>query len=460
MRSFFCGLVAGLAVTLLVGVACAENTVPVHLQHLQKPIGGPQPLFDGRGRAVPHTVVLRQMPGRAVPLDRAVGGPPQVFHPTPARGDVRVDGSSGYNAGQLAALPTGQQRLFLSLCVADNWRADPRQVEVVNWLLRDGRLVALRQAMHFNFYRASQAAFRDRLMHRAGTAFPVLTVQRPSGELLAVIGPLEMPATAGELADLLLQRAAGAGPAPDSKLDRKVGGGASTLPDDGQVSKLDRKVEGGLDLKMDGSSRYNEGRVTDLPQGPGKLYCTLVVGDNWQSDPRQAALINWFDKDPRLARYKSETFFNSYTTGNPHFRDRLRNKVGDAVPMVSLLLPDGEVLLNVTAVSMPRSSGELADMIDDAVASRFSPPVFASGRTPIVRDCPDGNCPPNSPPNVAPVQPIPEVIPSTNSWSALVLVGLIAFAALGGLAMVLAVIVVVCVWRSWPASPPTVVHPE
>jgi hypothetical protein len=183
--------------------------------------------------------------------------------------------------------------------------------------------------------------------------------------------------------------------------------------------------------KVGGHEGYNSGRGTYLPSGSGKLYLTLTVGDNWSLDPRQAAVVNWFGANARLLNLQQQTHYNFYTLSNPHFRDQLARYYGTAVPIVTLQRPDGKILLNVTAKSMPPSGGELADLADDALELSYAAPTFdgQSQETPIESEaagpCPDDRpCPPDGPcplgPDGPPLQPlIPEVSPASRTQQAL-----------------------------------------
>lgn len=184
----------------------------------------------------------------------------------------------------------------------------------------------------------------------------------------------------------------------------------------GQADVRDKVVDGNSSV-----SRYNSGRMADLPTAEAdKLYMTLVTADNWQADSRQRQVAGWFHSDPRLVRYKAQMRFNWYTLSNPLYVSRLKRSVGANVPIVTIQRPNGDVLMNVTGLSMPRTGGELADMIADSLESHFAAPRFEgqSDFTPIEREqCPDGNCPVQ--PVVTPdqnVQPlIPEILPKPNA---------------------------------------------
>lgn len=215
------------------------------------------------------------------------------------------------------------------------------------------------------------------------------------------------------------------------------------------------------DRKVDGSVHYNSGRITDVPVGDAKLYLTVIVGTGYQNDPRQAKVLDWFQTDPRLNRLMGEMHFNVYGTDNPHFRERIMGYVGEAVPIVMIQRPNGRVIMNVTAVSMPTSSGALADMVYDAVRKENPPPNFVGRNDSSVttltdeEDCPPDGCPPNKPPvfpqpNVNPQRPtIPEVLPVNGDDE---VVGAVLF-AVAALAIIFGV--VLFNKRQPPAAPPS-----
>jgi hypothetical protein len=181
------------------------------------------------------------------------------------------------------------------------------------------------------------------------------------------------------------------------------------------IAPLSAQAQSSVTKKVDGHDRYNVGRGAYLPQGAGKLYTSLTLGDDWPSDPRQAAVAAWFEQDRRLLNLKAQTDFNLFTLSNPHFRDQLAKYYGTRVPIVTVQKPDGQILLNITGKSMPGTSRELADQIDDALEGLYAAPSFPGQgvQTPIEQeDCPpDGPCPyrPVVPVDVQPQ--IPEVLP-------------------------------------------------
>lgn len=170
--------------------------------------------------------------------------------------------------------------------------------------------------------------------------------------------------------------------------------------------------------KLDGHVGYNAERMAELPAGSNQLELWVVVSPQWRSRPLEARVAQWFTSDARLTQIKGGCRFNYYESSNPLFAESdLIKKVGTATPIVWLTKPDGETLvgLNANTLSKLRTPGELADLLVAGIEQANPAPVFAgqSTATPIVRDCPDGQCTP-SVPNVSPgpVQPeLSEVVP-------------------------------------------------
>jgi hypothetical protein len=204
-----------------------------------------------------------------------------------------------------------------------------------------------------------------------------------------------------------------------------------------------------IDKKVDGHAGYNAGRAAEPPSSESeKLWMFLITSDQWQTNPREKEVVGYF-QNQRLSRVWASTRHQWYTQSNPHYKDRLRAYMGDALPIVCVQRPDGEVLLNVTGLSMPHSANELADLVDDSINARYAPPTAKSLTTPtqIVTetgraDCP--NCPDDRPQpnvNVEPVvQPIPEVLPP-KAFDPLLLGGVGSLAGL-----VLAALTAAVVW--------------
>ncbi|MDQ3288934.1 MAG: hypothetical protein M3Q42_11890 [Pseudomonadota bacterium] len=122
-----------------------------------------------------------------------------------SRLDRKMDGSSGYNSDRVTDLPTGEQELYFSLTVGDNWLSDNMQSTLVSWFENDPRIVRVREQTHFNSYTPSNPHFRDQLRNSYGDAVPMVTLQDHTGALLL---HLTRPTVAkigspGELADLI-----------------------------------------------------------------------------------------------------------------------------------------------------------------------------------------------------------------------------------------------------------------
>ena len=119
--------------------------------------------------------------------------------------DRKVDGSYGYNADLVTDLPqAGEQKLYLTLTTADPPTA--RDQQVAEWFRTDSRLVHFRVQTHFNWYTTANPHYRERLYKSYGSGVPIVTLQKPDGEILfhAHSGTGgRMPATSGELADMI-----------------------------------------------------------------------------------------------------------------------------------------------------------------------------------------------------------------------------------------------------------------
>lgn len=174
-----------------------------------------------------------------------------------------------------------------------------------------------------------------------------------------------------------------------------------------------------LDRKVDGSVFYNSGKVADMPVGSSKMYTTIILGSDYLSDSasgeRQRAILSWFTLDQRLVKVRTESNFNVYDSTNPHFTERLREYVGDAVPIVMIQDANGSVKFCVNGSPsghLPNTSGELADMIYESIEPLNRAPTF-QGQTSsaVIQDCPPDGCPPVKPQPNLPIFPkIPEVI--------------------------------------------------
>lgn len=213
-----------------------------------------------------------------------------------------------------------------------------------------------------------------------------------------------------------------------------------------------------LDVKVDGSHAYNAGRSAEVPTSEAsRPFLTLITSDHWQQNQRERDLVSWLTNNARLAKLRTTCRFNWYTGTNPHYRDQLRYKFGEALPIVCIQRPDGQAILNVTAISMPRSAGELADMCDDALNQQYAAPTARGGEptsTQITEDCgPD--CNPNTqPPHVdvnetPPIDAMPEVIPARPGNYTLLFVGVGAVVLIGFMVLVVGVLLMA---RGQPAA--------
>lgn len=209
------------------------------------------------------------------------------------------------------------------------------------------------------------------------------------------------------------------------------------------------------DRKVDGAAGYNADLVTDLPQAPEeKLHLTLITND--PPTQRDLEVAQWFKTDPRLVHFRLQSHWNWYPTSDPHYRERLLATYGNAAPLVMLQLPDNdgdghsEAIFNARSGPdgrLPRTSGELADMINAAVQKRYAPPNFShvagAQQSAIIResDCPDGSC---TPPSLGPSQPVPQVTPTPPLEQGLQgLLVLLAIAAVLGCLLIAAIVAVV-----------------
>jgi hypothetical protein len=198
--------------------------------------------------------------------------------------------------------------------------------------------------------------------------------------------------------------------------------------------------------KVDGHVGYNSSFTADLPTGAQKLKLWVVISPQFRDAAHQLdyAVASWFTADraggaiePRLKQLRDNCEFNYYFADSPLFaKSGLIQAVGNKTPIVCLTAPDGEVgrgaLMNADV--MPRSAGELADVLVTAVR-QLNPPIKEAVSDPLksslqfeqatptgamltttaivpaltmqapsAEQCPDGNCP------VQPIQQQPSVI--------------------------------------------------
>ncbi len=185
-----------------------------------------------------------------------------------------------------------------------------------------------------------------------------------------------------------------------------------------------------LERKVDGHVYYNSGRAADFPSGQERMSLTVILGDDWQSDPRQRTVASWFKGHRRLQQIKQKCWSYDYERSNPMYKERLEGHLGAAFPIVCLQAPDGRLLANITAVSMPTDPDELADMLDDAAET------YVNASSPFAGQCVGPNCVP--PQQNQPNSVLPEVLPARRDKQLLIMFML--FIAVG-------VVVVVAVKR-------------
>lgn len=152
----------------------------------------------------------------------------------------KVDGHVGYNAGNRAEIPPGTQ---LTVIVSDAYASNPKEAQLVQWFNTDPALVALTQKAQlktrpavytastydkwaaywakapasdpgWNLYLQSNPHYTERLSKHFGGPPPIVSLQAKSGQWLMKISGSNIPATAGELADLCYDAIAEANPTP------------------------------------------------------------------------------------------------------------------------------------------------------------------------------------------------------------------------------------------------------
>lgn len=150
---------------------------------------------------------------------------PQVYRPPAAapqappvvnRLDELKDGHDNYNHGEVADMPQGADRLYMTLVTSDDYQTDrgPRgeaQRKLISWFENDKRLIKYRTSTNWNWYTQSDPHFTgartlangqsSSLRARLGEAFPLLVIENSSGEAYFKMSGLSLPSNAGELAD-------------------------------------------------------------------------------------------------------------------------------------------------------------------------------------------------------------------------------------------------------------------
>lgn len=193
-----------------------------------------------------------------------------------------------------------------------------------------------------------------------------------------------------------------------------VGGCACDCHAQGRTTfNPNKKIDGHT---INGKSLYNSGRLGEMPTGPNKLDCYIVVSDQWQSNKLEYALYQAIASDPRMQQVKAGTYWNYLLVSSPKFRDSgLKQALGTATPIVVVQAHDGAIRgdgtggLYVNAQSCPQTADEIVDMICDAI-EHFNPPPVVEGQTnatQIIREssapCPGPDCNPNQTPAPQPV---------------------------------------------------------
>lgn len=146
---------------------------------------------------------------------------PPVARPAPkavSKKDELMDGSHDgrYNSGDVADMPSGSDKLYMTLVTSDDWQTDPgprgqAQRKLKSWLENDKRLISYKGSSNWNWYTQSDPHFTgartladgkaSSLRARFGEAYPILAVENSSGEALFKMSAMSLPANGGELAD-------------------------------------------------------------------------------------------------------------------------------------------------------------------------------------------------------------------------------------------------------------------
>ncbi len=134
----------------------------------------------------------------------------------PSALDSLKDGHVGYNSGFITDMPQGTDKLYMTLVTSDDWYTDKNargeaQRKLKAWLENDPRLIRYRKDSHFNWYTASDPLFTgartlangeaSSLKKRLGEAYPILAIEKSSGEALFKMSALSLAGSSGELAD-------------------------------------------------------------------------------------------------------------------------------------------------------------------------------------------------------------------------------------------------------------------
>lgn len=206
--------------------------------------------------------------------------------------NVLKDGAGDrYNSGDVADMPTGTNKLYMTLVTSDDWQSDnsPRgkaQQTLVAWLQNDPRLKKYREQSNWNWYTETDPHFHgprtldngqaSSLKARLGEAFPILAIENPDGGTLFKMSALSLPGSAGELADWIT--------AALKKQAVTSGIPGLTMPPDfrGKTQATPIRTEGGLHHGGNPPNAPHYGSDDTLQEGEG---VAPPSGDRTQCGP-------------------------------------------------------------------------------------------------------------------------------------------------------------------------------
>ena len=145
-----------------------------------------------------------------------------------------------------------------------------------------------------------------------------------------------------------------------------------------------------------------EDRIVSLPQDQGKWYVS-VVGN--ATDSRYNEIVGWFDTNASLKKLKNQVHFCPVTSDTAIYQVRYASNV-KALPTVRMQKPDGTVVYEAAARSIPMTAAGLNGALAGAVN-------VAQGIRPVLpwrRDM-ERRCPSPSPNPQPQPQPDPEPQP-------------------------------------------------
>ncbi len=125
---------------------------------------------------------------------------PQAAQATPATKPVKPQ-------EHVIHLPEDGHRYYTTLVTSENWRASPRERELVAWFSGHPRLVSLKSQTHWNHYTDRSPLYRMRIASAIPpNEIPVLMVQTGDGAVVYKGSAASLPADPSELADQIQQR--------------------------------------------------------------------------------------------------------------------------------------------------------------------------------------------------------------------------------------------------------------